>query len=665
MKMGSEYSAEAERTPWMLIIVSTIVFTFIGNVWLALLPHFNLVVNYNLGYVGCALSLSPLGFLPFLALMPLKTKLTGKTAAVLYTVGLTTGFFMSLYFPWYQPGAEFTSRYLNPENSVRLIPSFVAPPEEVTIHLLHGNPSIPWDAWTVPILFWWIYQVFFALFMISTASIFRRNWIDVERMPFPQTAIAYEVIRTTIEGETRRKISTPFLLGLIIGLVVQVPIFMALTFPWFPDVYGWRVNTCGFGATWVTPDSPLAAIVGFQLFNKWPPFAAVFYLAPLSVLTSFMLWYLVYLVLSQVAYYMGYYTGILDLPGCGRNWCGVNIPTAGDPFKWAALSNIGGVIGLTLFYLILNRRYVVSTIKTAFTKSKEIDESMEPVSYRTAYLIFIASFIAVTALYMALGMSPSTAVLMPIIAFVAWIASLRIFGLIGFNAVTYGGYGTGFVWLIWPARPEPPTMEWFWAMLMNRTFLTDGFGYGWPGVMTASFAGYKMADLTKTSNKVIFKTLLASSIITPLVAILTMIWLCYTFGGERFVVFQSESNTDIVSRFITPGAHENWPAAQPWLIHAIAGVVIVGVLSYLHSKFLWFPMGPIGFLMATTGHTLLEGVWTMGLVAWVAKTLTLRIGGSRAYEEYGVPVVSGVIAGTIIAIFIGGLIGVIRFFIPF
>jgi len=43
----------------------------------------------------------------------------------------------------------------------------------------------------------------------------------------------------------------------------------------------------------------------------------------------------------------------------------------------------------------------------------------------------------------------------------------------------------------------------------------------------------------------------------------------------------------------------------------------------------------------------------------------LRIGGSKAYEEYGVPLVSGVIAGTIVAIFIGGLIGVIRFFIPF
>jgi len=654
-----------EKFPWILVIATTVIFTVLGNIWLALLPHFNLVVNYNLGYVGCALSLSPLGFLPFLIMLPLKTKLGSRTATVLYTVGLTTGFFMNLYFPWYQPGAEFTSRYINPENSIRYIPSFVAPPREVAENLLYGNPYIPWSDWLVPVMFWWVYQVVFSLFMISTVSIFRQFWIDVEKMPFPQTAMAYEIVRMTVEREKYKRLSKPFIIGLILGLVIQVPIFMALTFPWFPDIYAWRTNTCGFGSTWVTPDSPLATVVGFQLFNKWPPFAAVFYLAPLSVLTSFMLWFLVYLIASQVAYYMGYYTGILDLPGCGRNWCGANVPTAGDPFKWAALSNIGGLIGLTLFYMVLNRRYIFSTIKTAFTKVREVDESKEPISYRAAYLLFITSFIAVTALYTVLGMSITVALLMPIIAFIAWIASLRIFGLIGFNAVTYGGYGTGFVWLIWPVRPEPPTQEWFWAMLMNRTFLTDGFGYGWPGVMTAAFSGFKMSSLTGTSNKLIFKTLIVSSIIAPLTAVITMIWLCYSFGGMKFATFITDVNTDIVARFINPGAHENWPAAQPWVAHAIAGIVIVGILSYLHTRFLWFPMGPIGFLMATTGHTLLEGVWTMGLVAWIAKTLTLRIGGSKAYEEYGVPLVSGVIAGTIVAIFIGGLIGVVRFFVPF
>ncbi len=63
-----------EKFPWILVVATTIIFTVLGNIWLALLPHFNLVVNYNLGYVGCALSLSPLGFLPFLIMLPLRIK---------------------------------------------------------------------------------------------------------------------------------------------------------------------------------------------------------------------------------------------------------------------------------------------------------------------------------------------------------------------------------------------------------------------------------------------------------------------------------------------------------------------------------------------------------------------------------------------------------------
>jgi len=52
-------------------------------------------------------------------------------------------------------------------------------------------------------------------------------------------------------------------------------------------------------------------------------------------------------------------------------------------------------------------------------------------------------------------------------------------------------------------------------------------------------------------------------------------------------------------------------------------------------------------------------------VAWVLKTLTLRIGGSKAYEEIGSPIAGGVIAGCMAFILIGGLMGVTRFFVQF
>lgn len=52
-------------------------------------------------------------------------------------------------------------------------------------------------------------------------------------------------------------------------------------------------------------------------------------------------------------------------------------------------------------------------------------------------------------------------------------------------------------------------------------------------------------------------------------------------------------------------------------------------------------------------------------IAWILKMLTLRIGGSKAYEEFGAPLASGYIAGHMLALIPGIILGRVRFFIPF
>jgi hypothetical protein len=93
--------------------------------------------------------------------------------------------------------------------------------------------------------------------------------------------------------------------------------------------------------------------------------------------------------------------------------------------------------------------------------------------------------------------------------------------------------------------------------------------------------------------------------------------------------------------------------------------VVVGVLSFLHSRFLWWPIDPAGYVLATSIHPLLEGLWLPFLVAWVAKTITLKVGGSKAYEKFGVPIATGFLTGTTLSILIGGGIGVYTYFFPF
>jgi hypothetical protein len=145
---------------------------------------------------------------------------------------------------------------------------------------------------------------------------------------------------------------------------------MTFAFPWFPDIYGWRTNTCPGGWSYITSDSPLASIIGLATFQKNPMYIAIFYLVPLSISFNVWFWTLVMIILNQLAYMGGYYTGVPQLGGCGRTWCGYDTLTTGDPFKWAVVSNYGAIPALLIMYLYLNRANILETLKCSIWQDR-------------------------------------------------------------------------------------------------------------------------------------------------------------------------------------------------------------------------------------------------------------------------------------------------------
>ncbi|MBS7618141.1 hypothetical protein KEJ25_06020 [Candidatus Bathyarchaeota archaeon] len=195
--------------------------------------------------------------------------------------------------------SALTERYIN-DPLGNYIPFYMAPSTEVCSMVLRGGVPVPWSEWIVPILWCWLLTILHALFLVSVSLIFRREWIDIEKVPFPQTMVVYGIIETFTEIKaSSSNIRTKLLLiGFIMGLAVQIPIFMTLTFPWFPDIFGWRTNTCAHGGTYVTPGSPISVVAGLTAYGKYPPHAAIAYLAPLDTLRSFILWYFLLIIIG-------------------------------------------------------------------------------------------------------------------------------------------------------------------------------------------------------------------------------------------------------------------------------------------------------------------------------------------------------------------------------
>jgi hypothetical protein len=60
----------------------------------------------------------------------------------------------------------------------------------------------------------------------------------------------------------------------------------------------------------------------------------------------------------------------------------------------------------------------------------------------------------------------------------------------------------------------------------------------------------------------------------------------------------------------------------------------------------WWPLTPIGFIVATVYHTN-QFVWTNALIAWLLTTIIQRYGGLRLYRELR-PAFLGLVLGQLL-----------------
>jgi len=206
--------------------------------------------------------------------------------------------------------------------------------------------------------------------------------------------------------------------------------------------------------------------------------------------------------------------------------------------------------------------------------------------------------------------------------------------------------------------------------MLARQNGSDGLSLNWGGSLASALAGYKFANLTKTSAKNVYRVMLFTVFLIPILWWLTLLVIAYSQGLARMPFYSATSFPRDISYATDPtiaygGIAPEVTSGGPWIPYFLAGMVIVWGLSILHATYVSFPLDPYGFLLTFAARSFSEGIWIMVVIAWVLKLVTLRIGGSKAYEKLGIPTATGFLLGYALAILFGGVISAIRFFIPF
>jgi len=655
-----------ERKHWILILVLSVALSVVGTIDMALcnVTSLGLMCHFTWGIFArsTALPIAPVFLL--LLMFPLKRilKVSAQTLVSLYVVGLVMsyyGFQDMVTFALHPVAHVMPLLYSTDEIRSIMLSWWWMPPYDVVKQVVPGNVAVDWVAWAPGIVFWTMYMYTFFFFTSSFMLLLRRRWIDVERIPFPHVLATHGTLDLVKSEQVKARDIRPYIIGFIIGVLVEVQILLTYLFPWWPDVFGYRVNTTAVGCWCLPADATLmGSIAHWGRFTKDPLAHAIFYLAPLDVLFSFTSFTLIMMILDQVAYAIGYHTGIMTTGG-GCRAIYTEALYWSPPFYWAYLS-LGAIQAIAIMVLWHSRRYLVETLQTAL-RGKTSDG--EVFSYRTIYMLILLSAIALMGYQVFSGITIAIVVVGLLVTFLQSVTDTYALGIAGAPFVHEKA-----VWMSWPLRiiwPQPPSgysTEWF----MSHAFLVCGWNVVPNGTVNGAhttMSVLKMSELTGVGTRNVFLTLTLSMIVVVPIMLVTRLWVYYLLGTSRVTVWGTcgmENMWDSsIERYASAGSTSTVFEGM------FVGAIITVALSLLRARFVWMPLHPLGFAMATSVGIAWWGSWNAFVFAWVAKYLTLKVGGSKLYENYGIPIVSGFLAGLALVNVLAHPIGVVRFFYPF
>lgn len=305
-----------------------------------------------------------------------------------------------------------------------------------------GGQPVPWNEWgpAIIVLALWVLLSWFLLGSIN--MVFRRQWIEVERMEFPVGALAAGYIHYATnprEPTLWPKVKRFLLIGFIPSLIFFSQFWIALFAPWFPNLtktwtswpwIPWHQGLLDIGmavpAIWdVLPGASFNIMLSPWVFS-------FSYLAPLDVLLGGFVFWIIGCIFLQWAFVMlGLYPKPV-FPGWGSSMASWNFYVAGK-MTFFIESGMWWALGLVPILIGGNWRYIVGTIRSAIRGPSAEEKRNEPLPYRWSWVMFIVALIAYIAyLSTALGMPAYVALIILVIWVIYHLGNVRMRGMAGF-----------------------------------------------------------------------------------------------------------------------------------------------------------------------------------------------------------------------------------------
>ena len=492
---------------------------------------------------------------------------------------------------------------------------------------LPKGESIPWDAWLEPLFYWCLFILAFFLVSICLMVILRKQWMEQEKLVYPLIQVPLEMI----QDDERGSLIKPFFKNTAMWIGFAIPFLMGNInalhnyFPFMPGIVTSMEMNLFRETTYLRLDLNVALIGFAYLLNR-------------DIALGFWVFFLV----STLQRGVFNIVGIQSTENLSR--------FANSVGPYLAHQAMGAMIVLVLSGLWMGRAHLRDVFRKALKGDPEIDDSGEILSYRApVWGLFIGLGVMGAWLWQS--------------GFPLWIVPIFLFGaFVIFIALTRAVAEGGISVIRTPLTPADFVISGLGTSALGTSGLIGvAFTYIWSANIRVFFMpvlanALKIAEEIKNKRRVVWAIFLA-----VLISLVSSIWqlmeLAHTYGGINLYSFFFVSiPQNTVFTFITPKINDPVLVNLSGWIFTGIGAALMGLLTYIRYRFLWWPVHPIGF--ATGTFYIMNWVWFSVFVAWLFKTVILKYGGSSMYGKTR-PFFLGLIIGQIV---VAGQWWVIDFF---
>ncbi len=479
---------------------------------------------------------------------------------------------------------------------------------------LRMGEKVPWGAWVVPICAWLVFAFLLFFLMACVATLFRRQWVDNEKLTFPLVQLPMEMISEDTSRAFFR--SKAMWLGFALPFVVHSLNGLHRSFPNVPEVPSYfllnsLITNPPFNETMFTPLVLAFSIIGFA------------YLLPLDV--SFSMWFFLLFFRAQdmVALYTGHHLDPAPLYGGSR--------------YYQAYQSTGAFVAIVITMLYYARPHLKLVWQRVFGEAKSDIDRNEYMSYRTAFWGMVISGLLMLVWLKAAGMNPWVGLFMVGgFVLVVMLVLTRFVSEVGL-LMLQPAFRPLDVWAVAAPKSALGAQNLTVLAFLNGIFMRDP-----RNIMPAMMDSMKGADAVNARRSSMAIGALIAVVVGAVVAVVIQLQIIYTRGGIHLNSWFFIANPRLYFDESVGILQGRTPFDYRAPLCFGVGAAFTFFLYVMRARFWWWPFHPLGYAIGCAWPAIVY--WSSFFVGWLAKAAIIRYGGAKTYRSFR-PFFLGLILG--------------------